>query len=383
MRTFVFKAYSSKRNRKLHRQIDVAAQIWNHCVAVHKRYYRRYGKHLHQFRLMKKITRMKKMPRYSHWKELGSQAAQDVVQRIEKGYQLFFKAAKEQKAAKSTRKVRPPSFRKRVTYQSFTLKQAGYAVTGNLIAIGSQQYRFFKSREIEGKIKTLTVKRDTLGDIYFIIVTDGEHEIGTNAATTTIAGMDFGLKSFLTVSDGSTVTAPEPLKKSLITLRKANRSLSRKVKGSNNRQEARKTLARVHRKISNQRKDFHFKLSLSLARQYRHIAIEDLNLAGMKALWGRKISDLGFASFVQILEHQARKNGCTVVKIDRWYPSSKECHICQEINHDLKLRDRIWTCKCGATHERDLNAAINIERVGTSTLGLGDIRPVVIPAVAA
>src|ERR1039458_10474857 len=144
--------------------------------------------------LFRSITRMKKMPRYSHWKELGSQAAQDVVQRIEKGYQLFFKAAKEQKAAKSTRKVRPPSFRKRVTYQSFTLKQAGYAVTGNLIAIGSQQYRFFKSREIEGKIKTLTVKRDTLGDIYFIIVTDGGHEIETNAATTTIAGMDFGLK---------------------------------------------------------------------------------------------------------------------------------------------------------------------------------------------
>src|ERR1039458_7066271 len=153
MRTYVFKAYASKRNQKLHRQIDIAAQIWNHCIAVHKRYYRRYGKHLHQFRLMKRITRMKKLQRYFHWKELGSQAIQDVVQRIEKGYQAFFAGIK----AKTARKVRPPSFRKRVTYQSFTLKQAGYAITGNLIAIGSQQYRFFKSREIEGKIKTLTV----------------------------------------------------------------------------------------------------------------------------------------------------------------------------------------------------------------------------------
>jgi len=378
MRTFVFKAYASKRNRKLHRQINIAAGIWNHCIALHKRYFRRFGKHLNQFQLMKHLTKLKRLQKNSHWKDLGSQAIQDIAQRIEKSYQLFFKSLK----TKTTRKVRPPSFRKCIKYQSYTLKQAGYAVSGNSITVGKQQYRFFKSRGIEGKIKTLTIKRDTLGDIYFVIVTDGEHQT-VKAATTTIAGFDFGLKDFLTENDGSRVAAPQPLKQSLKHLKKANRSLSRKKKGSNNRKKAKRTLALLHCRISNQRKDFHFKTAAMLARQNEYICIEDLNLVGMKVLWGRKVSDLGFASFVSILEHQATKTGCKIIKIDRWFPSSKECHCCHTINHDLQLRDRIWTCSCGVTHDRDVNAAINIRRVGMSALGLGDVRPAAMPAIAA
>jgi len=382
VRTFVFKAYASRRNRKLHRQIDVAASIWNHCIALHKRYYRLFGRHLNQFQLMKHLTKLKKLPRYAFWKELGSQAAQDVVQRIEKGYQLFFTNAKAGKIeSMSGRKVRPPSFRKRLKYQSFTLKQAGYSVTGNSIVIGRQQYRFFKSREIEGKIKTLTVKRDALGDIFFVFVTDGEHQ-AVSAATTEIAGMDFGLKDFLTISDGNRIKSPEPLKQALTQLAKANRRLSKKQKGSNNRRKARKNLARAHRAIANRRKDFHFKQARALACRYKAIALEDLHLSGMKALWGRKVSDLGFAGFVSILEHQATKTGCRIIKIDRWFPSSRLCSNCGTINASLSLRDREWVCSCGATHDRDLNAAVNIQRAGTSALGLGDVSPVVMPAVA-
>jgi len=210
LRTFVFKAYASKRNRKLHRQIDIAASIWNHCIALHRRYYRRYDKHLNVFTLKKHITKLKKRPRFSFWKELGSQAIQDVVLRVEKSYQLFFGYLRTKKAGVAKgRKVRPPSFKKRSKYTSFTLTQAGYAVSGNRLQIGKQQYRFFKSSEIEGKIKTLTVKRDALGDIHFIFVTDAEHQV-LHAATTEIAGMDFGLKDFLTISDGTKVVAPLP-----------------------------------------------------------------------------------------------------------------------------------------------------------------------------
>lgn len=320
---------------------------------------------------MLRLTKLKKIKRYSHWKELGSQAAQDVVQRIDKSYQLFFSNLK----AKSKRKVRPPSFQKYSTYRSYTLKQAGYSLSGNTIKIDGQKYRFFQSREIEGVIKTLTVKRDTLGDTYFIFVTDADHKIKRNTATTTIAGGDFGLKTFITLSDGSEIFAPEPFKKSLKKLKKLNQNLSSKKKGSNNRAKAKLHLARIHKKVSNQRKDFHFKAALDLVRRLQIISLEDLNLNGMKALWGRKVSDLGFANFVKILEFQATKNSCKVVKIDRWYPSSKECHCCGTINKDLQLRDRFWVCTCGATHDRDLNAAINIERVGMSTLGLGTVRP--------
>ncbi|MDY0191629.1 MAG: transposase [Desulfuromonas sp.] len=382
MRTFVFKAYASKRNRKLHKQIDIAASIWNHCIALHKRYYRRYGKHLNVFTLKKHITKLKRLPRYSFWKELGSQAVQDVVLRVEKSYQLFFGYLRTKKAGTTKgRKVRPPSFKKRSKYTSFTLTQAGYAISGNSLRIGKQQYRFFKSREMEGNIKTLTVKRDALGDIYFVFVTDAEHQT-IHAATTEIAGMDFGLKDFLTISDGTKIAAPLPLKKQLKALKKASRSLSRKQKGSNHWRRARKALARVHRSVANQRKDFHFKLAKHLTHSYNALAIEDLNLSGMKALWGRKVSDLGFASFVHILDHQATKTGCSIVKIDRWYPSSKTCSVCGWINEALSLHDRFWTCECDTTHDRDINAAINIQRVGASALGLGDVRPVAIPAIA-
>jgi len=378
VRTFVFKAYVSKRNRKLHKQIDIAASIWNHCIALHKRYYRLFGKHLNQFHLMKHLTGLKKRQRYHHWNSLGSQAVQDVAQRIEKSYQAFFRNSK----AKSGRIVRPPSFRKKIKYQSFTLKQAGYEISGNRLKIGKQQYRFFKSLEIEGIIKTLTIKRNTLGDIYFVIVTDGEHQ-SVHTATTTTAGMDFGLKDFLTISDGTKVAAPEPLKKSLKQLKRANRSLARKKKGSNHRKQAKRILAKLHCTISKQRKDFHFKLARELAQKHKTIAIEDLNLSGMKALWGRKVSDLGFASFVSILEHQATKTGCDIIKVDRWFPSSKTCSVCGTINESLHLRDRVWSCACGTTNNRDLNAAINIQRAGASALGLGGIRPVAIPAIAA
>jgi putative transposase len=312
------------------------------------------------------------MPCHKHWNNIGSQAAQDIVQRIEKAYQLFFENLK----AKSKRKVRPPSFRKYFKYQSFTLKQASYSIVGNKIIIQKQQYRFFESRELVGTIKTFTVKRDSLGDIYFIFVTDANHKIKTNTATTIIAGGDFGLKTYLTLSDGSIMVAPEPFKKSLKKVKKANRKLSRKKAGSNNRAKAKKHLARVHKKVKNQRKDFHFKAALDLVRRLKNFALEDLNLEGMKALWGKKVSDLGFADFVKILEFMAMKNSCRIVKIDRWYPSSKKCHCCGTINEELKLKDRVWFCHhCKCWHDRDFNAAINIERVGSSTLGLGNVSP--------
>jgi putative transposase len=106
-----------------------------------------------------------------------------------------------------------------------------------------------------------------------------------------------------------------------------------------------------------------------LVQQYAVICIEDLNLDGMKHLWGRKVSDLAYGEFIQILEWVARKNGSIVVKVDRWLPSSKTCHICGTVNTNLTLTDRRWTCEgCGATLDRDTNAAINIREAGLSLL---------------
>ena len=189
----------------------------------------------------------------------------------------------------------PPSFKKKSRYSSFTLKQAGYSFQpGNKVTIMGREYKYCKSRPIEGTIKTVTVKRNTLGEIYLIIVTKQEcSDIYPRAGKA--VGVDFGLKHFLNLDDGSD---------------------------------------------------------------------------GMKRLWGRKVSDLAFAEFVAILEWVAGNAGSAVVKIDRWMPSSKACHICGTVNPNLMLKQRSWTCACcHTTLDRDVNAAINIKRLGLALLG--------------
>lgn len=373
MRTFKFKLYNNqKRNRQLHRQIEIAAEIYNHCIALHKRYYRWYGKYISAYRLKLHLTKLKAIPKFAHWSELGSQAIQDVVERIDKAYALFFSEHK-----KGNKKIRPPTFKKRWNYKSFTLKQAGYKfLQGNYIRIGGDIYRYFKSRNVSGQVKTLTVKRDKVGDIYIIAVTNA-NPLSPNAfggrveqRTGKTVGFDFGLKTFLTASDGTIRESPQFFKEDQKKVRQANRNLSSKVKGSNNRRKAHIHLARVHRRIANRRDDFQWRLANTITDKYDVLCFETLNLDAMKRLWGKKISDLGFYSFLQKVKYLAAVKGKQVVFIDQWFASSKTCSVCGFKHENLSLRERAWTCpQCQTHHDRDLNAAVNIERVGASTLG--------------
>lgn len=363
MKTYCFKLYASKRNRKLHREINAAGRIYNHCIALHKRYYRLYHRSLNLYVLQKHLTKLKKIPRFFYLKEIGSQAVQDIAQRIDRAYKLFFRNLKQ--------KVRtaPPSFKKVRKYKSYTLKQAGWKLLErNVVQIGTQKYRYFKSRAIEGVVKTVTIKRDALGDIYLYFVCEtAENEV--LARTGKSVGYDFGLTQFLTASDGKDLEAPLFFKKNANAVRRAGRELSRKRKGSTHRERAQLALVRLHKKTANQRKDFHFKLANAICGEYALVCIEDLNLRGMQKRWGRKISDYGFADFVKILAHQAGKMGTTIQKVDRYYASSQTCHICGKQNPGTKdLRVREWTCPhCGTAHDRDRNAAKNILKVGAST----------------
>ena len=367
MKTYSFKLYNAKRNRKLHNQIDIAGCIYNHCIALHKRYYRLYGKSLSAYSLKKHLTKLKKLERYEFWNTLGSQAIQDITERIDKGYKLFYRNLKHKIH------TAPPSFRKVRKYHSFTLKQAGYKLLdGNKVQFGKQIYKYHKSREIEGLIKTVTIKRNALGEIYIYFVCEQEENY-VLARTGNSVGYDFGLKQFLTASDGNDFVSPLFFAQNAKSIKQANRKLSSKKRGSNNRKRARLELARLHIRTANQRKDFHFKTAKSIAEQYATICIEDLNIKAMQMLWGRKISDLGHTSFVNILKYQCSKYGSTVVEIPRFYPSSKTCSACGHLLEELKLSTREWICpNCKTCHDRDRNAALNILKVGTSTL-LGEV----------
>lgn len=366
MKALKFKLYQHKRNRYLKRTINVAGMIYNHCIAVHKRYYRMWKKHLNCAKLQAHIAKLRK--RNPLWRQVGSQAVQDICQRIEKAYELFFKYYKQG--------VKPPGFKKVKKYKSFTLKQAGYKfLGGNRIKIGSRVFQFFKSREIEGTVKTVTVKRTPSGELFLVVVVDGVVEPQTKFETGKIAGFDFGLKTFLTCSEGFKIESPQFLKQSMNAIKKASRELSRKVKGSHNREQARLNLCRKHEDVVNRRRDWLWKLAHQLTNQFDVLAFETLNLKGMQRLWGRKIHDLAFREFLSILEWVAKKKGKQVVYIDQWFPSSKTCSECGHVLESLDLSVRKWRCpECYTLHDRDENAGKNIKMAGISAIGLGDVR---------
>ena len=332
-----------------------------------------WGKHLNCSKLQSHIAKLRK--RNPYWQLVGSQAVQDICQRIEKAYQLFFKH--------HTKGVKPPGFKKIKKYKSFTLKQAGYKFLGdNRIRIGERVYQYWKSREIEGTVKTLTIKRTPLGELFMVVVVDSVEQPEIKFETGKIAGFDLGLKIFLTCSDGELIESPQFLKQSLNAIKKASRQHSKKQKASANRERARKHLVRRYEDVSNRRSDWFWKLAHDLTNRFDILCFETLSLKGMQRLWGRKISDLAFGEFWQILQWVAKKRGKQVVFIDRWYPSSKTCSHCGHVLETLDLSVREWRCPCcHAVNGRDENAAKVICAVGASTVKLGDVRQAV-PAIA-
>lgn len=373
MKTFCFKLYNSEHNNKLMRLINIAGFIYNHCIALHKRYYRLFGKYIHKYQLQKHLTKLKRTKRFAYINSLDAQAAANITDRIDHAYNLFWSNLKRKK------KSSPPNFKKVRRYKSFTLRQNGWKLdeAENKIRIVGKWYRYFKSRNIEGKVKTVTVKRDAVGDIYIYLVCDTQRD-NVRPRTGESVGFDFGLKQFLTASDGHNIESPYFFMQNIKEIRRKCRNLSRKKEGSKNHERARKDLARSYRKMENQRKDFHFKTARKLCERYAVICLEDLNIKGMARQWGRKIHSLGFYSFVQILKHEAAKLGTKIIFVDRFYPSSQLCHVCGYKNtavKDLKLRE--WVCpSCHTRHDRDTNAAVNILRAGVSAFSGDTVRPV-------
>ena len=317
---------------------------------------------------MKKHLRELKKTTHPHWKSLPSQAIQEELKRIDEAYVRFFKKL----GGKPKRKVRHK-------FKSITFTQAGYELKNNRITITFREwnpkkqvwsfrripYTFYKHREFHGTIARITLKRDNCGGYWICIVTD-HTDTKELSATGQRVGADFGMKdAYLTLSTGEKIQHPQPLKHSLKELRKLNKSLSRKKKGSNGWWRAVRQLARLYRKISNQRKDFHWQLASKLCKRFDTIVLETLNLDGMKRLWGRKVSDLAFYQFVEILKYKCQKQKRQFIQMGQWTATTKPCSDCGFHNETLTLNDRQWICPdCGSHHDRDINAAINILRAG-------------------
>ncbi len=357
-KTYQYRLYRcDKRDGKLRHKIFVASRVWNHFITLQRRYYRLTGKYISLKRMNNHVLKLRRTQRFALWQDLYSQVCQDVCRRVDNAYQRFFNGlVKGRPRLKAARK-----------YRSFTFPQSGYSIEGNTVTIDGVKYQFVRHREIGGQIKTLTVKRDSMGRLWLFFSVHETISI-QQASTGKSGGFDFGLKTFLTDDEGRAHSSPQVFASGLRKTRKLHRSLSRKVDGSAHRKRAKRALAKHSTDVANQRREHHFQLAHRLCDEYDVLCFEDLNLDGMKRLWGRKVSDLGFASFLSILEWVAFKRGKRLVKIDRWYPSTQKCSHCGYLNASLTLRDREWVCpECGTHHVRDHNAARNIKTVGTST----------------
>ena len=316
---------------------------------------------------MKKHLKELKKTTHPHWYCLPSQAIQEELKRIDEAYVRFFKKL----GGKPKRKPRHKF--KSITFPGI----AGWKLKDNRITISFRKYEkgkwkfdkkpftFHKHREFHGSIARITLKRDNCGGYWICIVTD-HTDTKELSATGQRVGADFGMKdAYLTLSTGEKIQHPQPLKQSLNKLRKLNKSLSRKVKGSNGWYRAVRQLARFYRKVANQREDFHWQLASKLCKRFDTIVLETLNLDGMKRLWGRKVSDLAFYQFVEILKYKCQKHKRQFIQIGQWTATTKPCSNCGFHNENLTLSDRQWRCPdCGSHYDRDINAAINILRAG-------------------
>lgn len=234
---------------------------------------------------------------------------------------------------------------------------------------------FKRLQTYKDKIRSATISKTKSGNYFLSILIDiPQDEIVKFRQTGESVGIDLGVKDFVITSDGEVFENKHFLKKEENKIKKLQRQLSRKVKGSNNRDKTRIKLAKAYERLVNQRENYIHSVVNELLRYYDTIYIEDLNVSGMlkNHKLAKAIQEIGFFKFKAILQDKALVNNKQVVLIDRFYPSSKTCHKCGYKNKDLKLSDRFWICpKCNTKHNRDLNAAMNILTEGERILKSG------------
>ena len=294
-------------------------------------------------------------------------ANQQPFTNLNKAFQKFFK-----------NKAKYPQFKKKGVRDSFYIENDKFHVSGRYVRLPkigpvkmTEQLRFV------GKIMGAVVSREA--DRWFIsfqvdvtskIKKEKEQPLKRSSGKE-IFGVDLGLNNFVTLSTGERVEAPKPLQRVLDKLKSRQRKHSKKQKGSNNRRKSAMGLARLHRRVKNQRRDFLHKLTSSLCMRAKCIMIEDLNVRGMMVnhKLSQAISDVGWGEFRRQIEYKSLLYGIELTVVSRFFPSTKTCNSCGLIN-DIPLSQRTYTCECGYSEDRDVNAALNLRNY---TLGYGEI----------
>jgi putative transposase len=250
-------------------------------------------------------------------------------------------------------------------------EKAKFDVDGRLLRIEKlpTKIKLRQRLRFDGQAKQVTISKRA-GKYFASILIETQDYNPKDVDRQSIVGVDFGIKSLATLSNGVVFGANQKLKANLKKLKQAQQSLSRKQKGSNRRARAKLQVAKLHFRISNQRQAVLHELSDYLTHHFDRIVIEDLNVKGMvkNHKLARSISDAGFGYLRQQIEYKARLRNCEVIIADRFFPSSKQCSACGSIQKTLSLSERTYHCDCGLEIDRDLNAAINLKSYGEDRL---------------
>ncbi|EQB70890.1 MAG: hypothetical protein AMDU1_APLC00044G0028 [Thermoplasmatales archaeon A-plasma] len=356
-KAYKFRLYPDKEQQiLLEKHFGSCRFVWNYFLDLRNTQYVETGKGMSYKSMQSLLPSLKKE---NEWlKDINAQSLQVVLQNLDTAFSRFFRNI-----------AGYPTFKKKKTGGSFTVPQH-FTVNDNHLAIPKfkNPLRLFMHRNIEGEMRSLTISKTPSGKYYASILAETgikiPEPVKIEAGTST--GIDVGITAFLTTSDGMQIHNPKNLKKSEKKLAILQKRLSRKQKGSKNRNKAGVKVAKAQEHIANQRMDFHNKVSDAMLKAYDTVITEDLNVSGMMKNHhlARSIVDAGWSSFVTMLKTKALSRGKNIIEIGRFDPSSKMCSKCGYI-YNLKLSERTWTCpRCNITHDREWNAAKNIKKFG-------------------
>ena len=365
-KAYKYRLYPNRtQQEKLAVQFGQARFVYNYFLAERQKHYRENGKGIGYNATAALLKALKQTPEYEWLKEGDSQVLQQSLMNLQAAYERFFKKQggyPRFKSRKGKQSIRYPQ-RVRFSNDRTYLPKVGWVKT-------------VFHRPLGGTPKSVTVSRTKSGKYFVSVLCEVEMPDPPQERPGEV-GVDVGLKYFAVTSDGEYFAPPRHLLNAEKRLRRLQRTLSRRKKGSAGRERMRHQVARLHEKVANQRRDFHHKLSSYLVGEYGAVYLEDLNVKGMvrNRRLAKHISDAGWSEFMRQLAYKGEWYGCWVEKINRFAPSSKTCSCCGYVNGGLTLKDRDWVCpECGAHLERDLNAATNIlnfSRAGTARSNAG------------
>lgn len=360
LRAYKYRLFPTKEQEVLlSKHFGCSRWIYNYALDKKVKAYQTTKESLSRFTIQKDLPELKKSDETKWLKEVNSQSLQASLENLDKAFTKFFKDKKGFPKFKSKHDNR----------QSFSVPQNGIVdFETNTISLPKfkKPIKCKLHRRFEGNSKTVTISKTPTGKYFVSVLVEVNEKlpklktIDENKAI----GIDLGIKTFAVLSNGEEIQNPKHLRSSLKRLKKQQRRVSKKVKGSNNRKKAVMKLAVLHEKVANKRSDFLHKVTAKLVSEHDTLCLETLKASNMikNHKLAQALSDISIGKFNEILEYKAKWNGVNILRIGQFEPSSRMC-TCGVVNKELKLSDREWVCQsCGEIHNRDLLAANNIKR---------------------